>query len=295
MATAEKEHSCSQDSNNHTGKFVYSLSIFSLLICITAMVRVEIINQRIDVVEDFMAEVNQIAKVHVGRDVTGLKNVQRVNLVGEFYRKNGVKEEEYTLRVRRFASSTPGNQKLTIEQIRREINKTLHSLTPHAFCSPNEKMCVQGPPGREGPKGSRGKRGPRGATGRNGARGDTGHPGPHGKQGPTGPPGQKGEPGIKGNPGPRGFPGPKGEPGESISMPTVVISPKELTVRENQNAVFQCSATGNPSPTVTWIEPIGSLWSYRVQLNPRGVLTVRHVTLAVTGRYICAATNMLGS
>ena len=96
MATAEKEHSCSQDSNNHAGKFVYPLSIFSLLICITAMVRVEIINQRIDVVEDFMAEVNHIANVHVGRDVTGLKNVQRVNLVGEFYRKNGVKEEDYT-------------------------------------------------------------------------------------------------------------------------------------------------------------------------------------------------------
>ena len=96
MATEKNEHSCSQDSKNHTGKFVYPLSIFSLLICITAIVRVEIINQRIDVVEDFMAEVNQIAKVHIGRDVTGLKNVQRVNLVGEFYRNNGVKEEEYT-------------------------------------------------------------------------------------------------------------------------------------------------------------------------------------------------------
>ena len=71
-------------------------AIFSFLVCITAMVRVEIINQRIDVVEDFMAEVNQIANVHVGRDVTGLKNVQKVNLVGEFYCKNGVKEEEYT-------------------------------------------------------------------------------------------------------------------------------------------------------------------------------------------------------
>ena len=138
-----------------------------------------------------------------------------------------------SLRVRRFASSTPENQKLTIEQIRSEINKTLNSLTPHAFCLPNEKMCVQGPPGRQGPKGSRGRRGPRGATGRNGARGDTGHPGPHGKQGPTGPPGQKGEPGIKGNPGPRGFPGAKGETGESISIPTVIISPKGLTVREN--------------------------------------------------------------
>ena len=96
MAAEKNEHSCSQDSNNHTGKFVYPLSIFSLLICITAMVRVEIINQRIDVVEDFMAEVNQIGKVHIGRDVTGLKNVQRVNLVGEFYRNNGVKGEEYT-------------------------------------------------------------------------------------------------------------------------------------------------------------------------------------------------------
>ena len=96
MAAEKNEHSCSQDSNNHTGKFVYPLLIFSLLICITAMVRVEIKNLRIDVVEDFMAEVNQIGKVHIGRDVTGLKNVQRVNLVGEFYRNNGVKGEEYT-------------------------------------------------------------------------------------------------------------------------------------------------------------------------------------------------------
>lgn len=96
MAAEKNEHSCSQESKNHAGKFVYPLSIFSLLICITAMVRVEIINQRIDVVEDFMAEVNQKANVNVGRDVTGLKNVQRVNLVDEFYRKNGVKEEEYT-------------------------------------------------------------------------------------------------------------------------------------------------------------------------------------------------------
>ena len=147
----------------------------------------------------------------------------------------------------------------------------------------------------QGPKGSRGRRGPRGTTGRNGARGDTGQPGPQGKQGPTGPTGQKGERGIKGNLGLRGFPGAKGEPGESISIPTVVISPKELTVRENQNAVFQCSATGNPSPTVKWIQPTGSLWSDRVQLKPRGILMVRHVTLADTGRYICAATNMLGS
>ena len=155
-------------------------------------------------------------------------------------------------------------------------------------------MCVQGPPGRQGPKGSRGKRGPRGATGRNGARGDTGHPGPHGKQGPTGPPGQKGERGIKGNPGSRGFPGAKGEPGESISIPTVAISPKVLTVRENQNAEFQCSATGNPSPTITWLLSDSSGWRNRARLKPDGRLVVHRVTLADAGEYTCTGTNLLG-
>ena len=124
-----------------------------------------------------------------------------------------------------------------MESVRSEINKTLNSLTSRAFCSPKEQMCVQGPPGRQGPKGSRGKRGQRGATGRKGPHGIRGEPGPHGKQGITGPPGQKGEHGIQGVPGPRGIPGAKGEPGESISAPTVVISPMTQTVKENQSAV----------------------------------------------------------
>ena len=105
----------------------------------------------------------------------------------------------------------------------------------------------------QGPKGSRGRKGSRGAMGRQGSRGDRGEPGPHGKRGVMGPPGQGGEQGIQGVSGPRGIPGTKGEPGESISTPAVVISPVNQTVRENQSAVFQCSVSGNPKPTVTWL------------------------------------------
>ena len=74
--------------------------------------------------------------------------------------------------------SQPGRVKseITVETVRKEINKTLNSLmrSPQAFCSPKEKVCMQGPPGIQGPKGSRGRRGPRGFTGRKGPRGDTG-------------------------------------------------------------------------------------------------------------------------
>ena len=149
MAAEKNEHSCSQDSNNHAGKFVYPLSIFSLLICITAMVRVEIINKRIDVVEDFMAQVNQIANVHVGRDVTGLKNVQRVNLVGELYRQNGVKKEEYTSKgkLNPLQYFTPGGGVLPCERdgddhgkIRIKLLKETNSLLYELTCKKNSLL-----------------------------------------------------------------------------------------------------------------------------------------------------------
>ena len=69
----------------------------------------------------------------------------------------------------------------------------------------------------------------------------------------------------------------------------------KLTVRENQNAVFQCSATGNPRPTITWSQAHGSGLSDSLQFEPNGKLVVRKVTLADSGRYICAARSALGS
>ena len=141
----------------------------------------------------------------------------------------------------------------------------------------------------QGPKGSRGRKGPRGATGRKGSRGDRGEPGPHGKQGVMGPPGLRGEQGIIGVPGPRGIPGAKGEPGESISGPTIAISPVNQTVRENQSVVFQCSVSGNPQPTVMW------LGVRNTPLRSReGRLVLPHVNLDDAGKYTCVGRNVLG-
>ena len=177
-----------------------------------------------------------------------------------------------------------------MESVRSEINKTFYSLTSRSFCSPKQQICVQGPPGMKGPKRSRGRRGPRGAIGRKGSRGDRGEPGPHGKQGIMGPLGPKGERGIQGVSGPMGIPGAKGEPGESISPPNVVISPINQTVKENQSAVFQCSVSGNPKPTVTW------LGASSAPLRSRdGRLELLDVSLDDGGEYTCVGANLLGT
>ena len=199
----------------------------------------------------------------------------------EYFISSSVHIERF--RTRRLSRTKPEENKLTIETVRSEINKTLNSLKPQAFCSPKEHICVRGPTGIQGPKGSRGKRGPCGVMGRKGSRGRTGNPGP------------QGVPGVKGDPGPRGFPGAKGEPGESISTPTVVISPMDQTIKENRNVVFQCSATGNPQPTVTWIRADALHWTDRFRYERGGRLEGRHVTLEDAGKYICVGRNMFGS
>ena len=193
------------------------------------------------------------------------------------------------------AGTKPIESSVTIEAVRSEINKTINSLSPQSFCSPKEQICVQGPPGMQGPKGSRGRRGPRGGMGRKGSRGTRGEPGPHGKQGNIGLPGQKGEQGIKGVPGPRGLTGAKGEPGESISLPIVVIAPMKQAVRESKSDVFQCSISGNPRSTVTWLGADGTPLRSRFRLDHSGRLEVRHVTLGDAGKYTCVGRNVLGT
>lgn len=201
-------------------------------------------------------------------------------------------------RTRRHSSSQkrPIPDGVTIEVVRSEINKTISSWSPQSFCSPKEQICAQGPPGLQGPKGSRGRKGPRGSTGRKGLRGFRGEPGPSGKQGNIGPPGQKGAQGAKGIPGLRGPPGTKGEPGESISLPSVVVSPAKQTVRENQRAAFQCSVSGNPQPTMMWVRGNGTHLQSDSHLGARGGgLEVHNVTLSDAGKYTCVGRNILGS
>ena len=57
---AEKQQTSPyRESHSRSVKFVYPVSFVSLLICVTALVRVEIINQRVHTVEELVAEVRQ--------------------------------------------------------------------------------------------------------------------------------------------------------------------------------------------------------------------------------------------
>ena len=84
------------------------------------------------------------------------------------------------------------------------------------------------------------------------------------------------------------MPGAKGEPGESISAPTLAVSPAKMTVNESGTASFQCPATGNPEPAVEWSKLNSQL------AVSGGNLRLWNVTGNDSGLYECSATNILG-
>ena len=183
-----------------------------------------------------------------------------------------------------------------------KINKLLSEMRMH-LCQSNGVTCSPGPTGPPGPpgprghKGSRGRRGPKGRTGNKGDQGIMGSPGKSGKQGIMGPMGVQGETGNKGEKGDigtAGMPGTKGEPGESISSPAVVVSPVTLTVNEGGTASFQCSASGNPQPAVTW-RKLNSQSQITQSAVSGGKLELKKVTGSDSGVYQCSATNILGN
>ena len=86
---AEKqEHSSARDSHSCSSKLVCPVSLVSLLICTTALVRVEIINQRVHNVEDLVAEARQNQNlIKASSDATTFKRLERVGSAGEFEHK----------------------------------------------------------------------------------------------------------------------------------------------------------------------------------------------------------------
>ena len=87
--------------------------------------------------------------------------------------------------------------------------------------------------------------------------------------------------------------GAKGEPGESISAPTVAVSPAKLTVNESDSALFQCSVSGNPEPTVVWSRLVNQT-EVSLSTVSRKMVRLRNVKGIDAGIYRCAATNILG-
>ena len=180
----------------------------------------------------------------------------------------------------------------TSSQALLKINKLLSSGRLQ-LCQPNGYTSPCGPPGPPGPPGPKGKRG---RPGKNGDKGRAGEPGKSGKRGMTGITGLKGNTGPrgeKGDIGATGMPGMKGEPGESISGPTVEVSPQIRTVNETESTVFQCSVSGNPKPKMKWNRLLNGS-EFEQSTVSEGRLQLRNIRRGDAGMYRCSAANILG-
>ena len=63
---------------------------------------------------------------------------------------------------------------------------------------------------------------------------------------------------------------------------------------EKQNVSIACTATGQPSPRITWSKAVGSLPADRTKVM-NGTLKIHKVTRKDGGTYVCKAENILGS
>ncbi|KAK3713151.1 hypothetical protein QZH41_010043 [Actinostola sp. cb2023] len=176
-----------------------------------------------------------------------------------------------------------------------DVRKDLLSSIDKAFakvCGAKTNVCPgpPGPPGRPG----RGRRGTPGRRGRRGSQGPMGKPGRIGKKGIMGPPGLMGVPGV---PGLQGPPGRDGRPGQSISLPTITVSPPLIIVNESDTAILHCDSTGNPRPVVRW-ERVGGLLDKKRMVEGRVEwsrnLEIKNVNMNDSGLYQCKGTNILG-
>ena len=95
---AEKqERPSTRDFHSCSSKLVCPVSLVSLLICAAALVRIEIINQRVHDVEDLVANVRQNQNlIKVSSNAASFKRSERVELEKEFNHKITDKKRDET-------------------------------------------------------------------------------------------------------------------------------------------------------------------------------------------------------
>ena len=79
-------------------------------------------------------------------------------------------------------------------------------------------------------------------------------------------------------------------------FPRIVQSPVYAEVTSGDDGSFECNATGNPHPIITWLKeskPL-DLSNPRISIPKPGTVKITNVQASDAGRYACVATNSLG-
>ena len=69
-----------------------------------------------------------------------------------------------------------------------------------------------------------------------------------------------------------------------VVAPSLTTRPTNITIDEDDEATFECIATGNPTPKITWINKIGKTVGTRETLSFKANRTD-------SGKYLCVADN----
>ncbi|VTJ68807.1 Hypothetical predicted protein [Marmota monax] len=78
--------------------------------------------------------------------------------------------------------------------------------------------------------------------------------------------------------------------------PVFQVEPQDVTVRSGEDVVLRCQATGEPMPTIKWLQAGQPLRTgRRLRTLPDGSLWLERAEAADAGAYECVAHNLLGS
>lgn len=75
----------------------------------------------------------------------------------------------------------------------------------------------------------------------------------------------------------------------SANAPTFTIRPRSVTVTEGETVRLQCSASGTPTPVLSW-----TIGTSNLQPNSDGTLTIRPIRKSDEGTYVCTVSNVNG-
>ncbi|XP_022801226.1 uncharacterized protein LOC111338927 isoform X1 [Stylophora pistillata] len=273
------------DSREILYKFFSVLSVFAIVFTFALFVRIETVAREWKVMDSkFTLQIQQLQDT--------LRESASLGRKGGFDISKGTGMQFKTTFVRRSLDTYNSNDPMGLREVGEAIKRYVQSIMKGYVCQSPDRVCVAGPPGLKGSRGSPGEQGAKGTKGRKGTQGVMGPPGEPGKQGIKGDTGPEGVKGEKGNVGIPGHPGSKGQPGQSISLPTVTVSPTSLTVTQNQTARFGCAADGNPKPRVSWSRIDG--FGLESSNGRDSLLQIRTTAFNDSGNYVCTATSILG-